>query len=155
MPLAELISPTTGGQDALDAMARLEALQSNLNGRNLPNNLEQLKKQVTYEKIDKLDKLKSTMLRRGRIVTRADVETFCFEMVGRKRLQHVSIKDGVGTDPRFNFGMTRLIDVLLTPTEEARVEDWSGTCQQLHHLLEKQSSSNIPFRVSLTANKAI
>ena len=115
----QLITPTTGGRDALDVTERLDAL-------------------------------KSTLLRRGRIVTRADVETYCHEIIGKKQLQKVEVKEGVGTDPRFNFGMSRFTDVWLTPSKEHLKEDWSATCEQMQTLLEKQSSSNVPFRVRLS-----
>lgn len=96
-----------------------------------------------------LNEMKSTLLSRGRIVTREDVKIFCKSFL-QDKLQEVVVQDGVGTDPRFNFGMTRLLDVILTPSKKSKKEDdWEGLCQQLQNLLEQKSTSSIPIRVGL------
>lgn len=95
-----------------------------------------------------LEALKSLLLSRGRIVTREDVKVFCKTFLADK-LATVEIKDGVGTDPRYDFGMTRLLEVNLTATKKAMKEDWEGICQQLQELLEQRSTSSIPIKVSL------
>ena len=60
------------------------------------------------------------------------------------------VQDGVGTDPRFNFGMTRLLDVVLTPSKKSfKEDDWEGICQQLQTLLEEKSTSSLPIQVRL------
>lgn len=97
---------------------------------------------------EQLSAMKNALLSRGRIVTREDVKIYCQSFLNNK-LEEVKVKDGVGTDPRFDFGMTRLLDVVLKPTREANKEDWEGICQQLQVLLEQKSTSSIPIRVSV------
>lgn len=97
---------------------------------------------------EQLYAMKSALLSRGRIVTREDVKIFCKEFLGEK-LSEVAVQDGVGTDPRYDFGMTRLLDVQLAPSATAEKEDWEGICQQLQMLLEQKSASSIPIRVTL------
>ncbi|MEM1119167.1 MAG: hypothetical protein AAGJ18_01880 [Bacteroidota bacterium] len=94
-----------------------------------------------------LDAMKSALLSRGRIVTREDVKIFCQSFLLDK-LMKVEVQDGVGTDIRFDFGMTRLLEVILTPTKKsAREDDWEGICQQVQTLLEENAASSIPIRV--------
>jgi len=98
-----------------------------------------------------LDAMKSALLSRGRIVTREDAKIFCKTLLLDK-LAKVEVKDGVGTDMRFDFGMTRLLDVILTPTKKSKKEDdWEGICQQVQIELEKKSASSIPIRVGYKA----
>jgi len=100
-----------------------------------------------------LEAMKSVLLSRERIVTREDVKVFCKTFLTDK-LVNVEVKDGVGTDPRFDFGMTRLLEVNLTASKKSLKEDWEGICQQVQVLLEQKSTSSIPIKVKLT-NKLI
>ena len=80
-------------------------------------------------------------------MTREDIKIFCKEFL-RDKLLEVEVRDGVGTDPRFNFGITRRLEVLLKTTRQSqRQEDWEAICQQLQTLIEEQSTSSIPIRV--------
>ena len=63
------------------------------------------------------------------------------------RLKSISVSDSVGIDPRFNFGMTRNLKVVLTPSAHAINEDWEGICTQLQILLEENSTASIPIVV--------
>ncbi len=101
------------------------------------------------EPTEQLDAMKLALMSRGRIVTREDVKIFCKELL-RERLSDVTVRDGVGTDPRFDFGMTRRLEVLFTPSAEAAGEDWEAICQQVQRLLEQKSSSNVPMHVQLS-----
>ncbi len=91
--------------------------------------------------------MKSALLSRGRIVTREDVKIFCKSFLHEK-ISEVDVKDGVGTDPRDDFGMTRILEVFLKPSKKYQREDWEGICQQLQVLLEQKSTSSIPIKVS-------
>ena len=95
-----------------------------------------------------LSAMKSALLSRGRIVTREDVKVFCKTFLNEK-LEEVKIKDGVGTDPRFDFGMTRILEVRLKPAPQSIKEDWEGICRQVQQLLEQKSTSSIPIKVGL------
>lgn len=100
---------------------------------------------------EQLDAMKSALLSRGRIVTREDVKAFCKEFL-RDKIAGIAVQDGVGLDPRLDFGMTRLLDVRLKPSQNAGKEDWEGICYQLQGLLEQKTASSIPIRVKLEGN---
>jgi len=96
-----------------------------------------------------LSAMKSALLSRGRIVTREDVKVFCKEFL-QDKLERIVVKDGVGTDPRYDFGMTRLLDIILIPAKKSkRQDDWEGLCHQVQILLEQKSTSSIPIRVQV------
>lgn len=97
---------------------------------------------------EQLQSMKEALLSRGRIVTREDIKVFCQSFLG-DQLQDVSVLDGVGPHPKFNFGMTRLLTVELVPNAQARQDDWEGICQQLQVLMEQKSASTIPLQVKL------
>ena len=101
--------------------------------------------------IEQLNAMKSALLSRGRIVTREDVKGFCRSFLSDK-IEDVVVTDSVGTDPRFNFGMTRMLKVELKPNVKFQKEDWSGICRQVQTLLEKKSTSSIPIIVQETAS---
>ncbi|HKL03615.1 MAG TPA: hypothetical protein VJ911_08065 [Cryomorphaceae bacterium] len=115
----------------------LELISTSSDGREPLNSIEQL------------DALKSTLLSRGRIVTREDVKGFCRSMLNDK-LKNVDVKDSVGVDPRFSFGMTRNLKVVLTPNKLTKNDDWEGICVQLQKLLEENSTASIPIIVELS-----
>lgn len=96
-----------------------------------------------------IDAMRSALLSRGRIVTREDVKAFCKDFL-KERLNTLHVNDGVGVDPRFDFGITRLLDVQLEPAAHTKGEDWDGICRQLQALLEQKSNSSIPIRVGLS-----
>ena len=114
----------------------LELISTTVDGRDPLNSAQEL------------SAMKSALLSRGRIVTREDVKVFCQSFLNDK-LAEVQVKDGVGTDPRFDFGMTRLLEVHLKPTKKAQKEDWEGICRQVQTLLEQNSTSSIPIKVRL------
>ncbi|HKL40399.1 MAG TPA: hypothetical protein VJ894_06955 [Cryomorphaceae bacterium] len=120
------------------AKGTLELITTTAEGREPLNSIEQL------------NALKSTLLSRGRIVTREDVKGFCRSMLNEK-LQSVEVKDSVGIDPRFNFGMTRNLKVLLTPSKQGKNADWDGICVQIQKLLEENSTASIPIIVELNS----
>lgn len=120
----------------------IELVTSTIDGRAPLNSTEQV------------DAMKSALLSRGKIVTREDVKAFCREFL-RDKISDLSVQDGVGTDPRYDFGMTRQLEVRLAPTQKAKKEDWEGICHQLQGLLEQRSTSTIPIRVMLETSESI
>lgn len=126
----------TSKQNASLESNSISLITSTADGRDPLNTTEQL-----YA-------MKSALLSRGRIVTREDVKIFCKEFL-QDKISKIMVQDGVGTDPRFDFGMTRLLDVILSPSAQASKEDWEGICQQVQTLLEQKSASSIPIRVRL------
>ena len=55
----------------------------------------------------------------------------------------------MGIDVRYDFGMTRILEVEIWPSPKAKKADWEGIGKQLQYLLEQKSSGNIPFHVKV------
>lgn len=114
----------------------LELVTSTVDGKNPLNQTEQLMA------------MKSALLGRDRIVTREDLKDFCKVHLGEK-IDEINVNETVGADPRYDFGMTRMIQVVLHPNKKFMNEDWEGICVQVQSLIEQKSSSNIPYQVKI------
>jgi hypothetical protein len=95
---------------------------------------------------ERLDAMKSTLLSRGRLVTREDVKVYCKTFL-RDKLASVEIQDGVGSVPGTSYGMTRILEVVLHPSKSGSKADWDGLCRQLQVMITKLSSAHIPNKV--------
>jgi hypothetical protein len=98
--------------------------------------------------LSRMETLRGMLLRRDRIVTKEDVKSFCREEL-REQILGVVVRSVIGQDPRFQFGMTRLTEVVLTPNPNVEVENWESVCNRLQLMLEEQSFSAVPFKVSI------
>jgi hypothetical protein len=96
--------------------------------------------------LSRMETLRGMLLRRDRIVTKEDVKSFCREEL-REQILGVVVRSVIGQDPRFQFGMTRLTEVVLTPNPNVEVENWESVCNRLQLMLEEQSFSAVPFKV--------
>lgn len=114
----------------------IELVTPTSDGKNALNQTEQLMA------------MKSTLLGRDRIVTREDLKDFCKVHLGSK-IDAIEVLETVGTDPRYDFGMTRMVQVVLHPNAKSMAEDWEGICAQVQSLVEQKSSSNIPYQVKI------
>jgi hypothetical protein len=100
------------------------------------------------DEISRMETLRGMLLRRDRIVTKEDVKSFCREEL-REQILGVVVRSTIGQDPRFQFGMTRMTEVVLTPNPNVEVENWESVCNRLQLMLEEQSFSAVPFKVSV------
>jgi hypothetical protein len=100
------------------------------------------------DELSRMETLRGMLLRRDRIVTKEDVKSFCREEL-RTQILGVVVRTVIGQDPRFQFGMTRLTEVVLTPNPNASVENWESVCNRLQWMLEEQSFSAVPFKVRI------
>jgi hypothetical protein len=98
--------------------------------------------------LSRLETLRGMLLRRDRIVTKEDVKSLCRAELGAQ-IMGVVVRSAIGQDPRFQFGMTRLTEVVLTPNPNQEVENWESVCQRLQLMLEEQSCSTVPFKVRI------
>ncbi len=99
-------------------------------------------------KEDKLNKLRRSLLSRGRIVTKEDVKALCYELFG-DQLKKVEVKKGVSLDYSPGRGMTRTLDILLylNAKEEIPSEDIWHKTESLKIKLKEESVNLIPYRV--------
>ena len=99
---------------------------------------------------EQLSAMKHVLLTRERIVTREDVKSFCQNHL-REDVLKVVVKDGVGSDPRYDFGLTRVLKVTLYPAPSSKSKDWDGIVTELGNLLENKSTLSIPIQVNYEA----
>lgn len=142
---------TSIGEDANDIPAKTRLICNSAHKSRFDNQSIELVSPTAdgknpLNRTEQLMAMKSTLLGRDRIVTREDLKDFCKVHLGDK-INEISITDTVGSDPRYDFGMTRMIQVMLHPSKNYIKEDWEGICLQVQTLIEQKSSSNIPYRI--------
>jgi hypothetical protein len=96
----------------------------------------------------RLEHLRGLLLRRDRLATQADIQSFCKQELGNQILQ-VKVSSSIGLDPTLGNCMTRLTEVILTPNPIAKVENWEAVCLALQESLAAQTYSTVPFKVIL------
>lgn len=98
----------------------------------------------------KIDSYREALLTRGRIVTFADIKTFCqnhfkFTITG------VEIRKGTKIDTSTNKGFVRTIDIILernlTPDSTITDFEWQYLCDNMLYKLDKVSSNIYPYRL--------
>lgn len=125
--LLSLVSPPEGGRAALNSSQQLVAMKGTL----LSNRRVAMKDMV---------------LSRVRIVTREDVKVFCEHFL-EGDAKSIEVVDSVGIDPRYDFGMTRILEVRIQASTRGQKADWEGVSKQLQHLLQQKSTTSIPIQV--------
>jgi hypothetical protein len=86
------------------------------------------------------------------MVTAEDIKSTCFAELGDK-ISGVEVKKGVMMNPRPDKGLTRTLEVHLTPAPNFRAtqEEWGGLCKDLQAFLNQKSSAiSLPLRVVLS-----
>jgi hypothetical protein len=99
---------------------------------------------------ENLPAFRQALLTRGRVVTAEDIKAVCYAELGDK-LKSVSIGKGLSAGTLKTQGLTRTIDVLLTPNpaHPFLVDQWDEYCHRLKHLIEQQTFAAMPYRVML------
>lgn len=99
-------------------------------------------------KEDKLNKLRRSLLSKGRIVTGEDIKALCFEHFGTE-LSAVEIKKGVHLDPSPEKGLVRSLDIYLTLDKQSKfsASDLEQKTDELKIALRQGSINLLPFRV--------
>jgi hypothetical protein len=99
-------------------------------------------------KEEKLNKLRRTLLSKGRIVTMEDIKALCFEHFGSE-LSEVEIKKGVHLDPSPEKGLVRSLDIYLTLDKQNKFteEDLEQKTDELRIRLKQESINLLPYRV--------
>jgi hypothetical protein len=99
-------------------------------------------------KEEKLNKLRRTLLSKGRIVTAEDIKALCFEHFGSE-LSEVEIKKGVHLDPSPEKGLVRSLDIYLTLDKQNKFteDDLEQKTDELRIRLKQESINLLPYRV--------
>ncbi len=99
-------------------------------------------------KEDKLNRLRRTLLSKGRVVTNEDIEELCFEHFGTD-LSDINIKKGVRIDPSAVKGLIRSIDIYLTLNKQTKLteSELEQKTDELIIRLKKESTNLLPFRI--------
>jgi hypothetical protein len=99
-------------------------------------------------KEEKLNKLRRTLLSKGRIVTMEDIKALCFELFGSKLLD-VQIKKGVHLDPSPEKGLVRSLDIYLKIDRKININDpdLEQKTDELKVRLKQESINLLPFRI--------
>ncbi len=97
---------------------------------------------------DKMDKLRRTLLSRGRVVTPEDIKALCFEHFGSDLLK-VEIRKGVRPDPSPSKGFIRSVDICLTLNNLKEFSDaeLAQKTEGLKVRLKQESLNLLPYRV--------
>lgn len=97
---------------------------------------------------ENLPLFRQALLTRGRIVTVEDIKAVCFAELGDK-LSAVRVTKGVAPGATKTQGLSRTIDVVLTPNpaQPTTAEQWDDYSYRLKHLIEQQSFASLPYRV--------
>lgn len=90
------------------------------------------------------------IMTRNRIITREDIRNFCFYELG-DRVTEVSVERGFEMSAHSKEAFKRTIDVVLTPSEIAILDDkeWQLLCEQLKSKLQTRSGMSDYYRIIL------
>lgn len=98
----------------------------------------------------KIDSYREALLTRGRIVTFADIKTFCQNHF-KFTIKGIEIKKGTKIDSSTNKGFVRTIDIILERNlaTEYQISDfeWQYLCDNMLYKLDKYSSNIYPYRL--------
>ena len=98
---------------------------------------------------EKLNVFKGCLISKGQVNTIQDLKTFCLQHLPNK-VKKIEIKKGVSSGVSNKSGLTRTIDILITPKEkEIKYEEWVFVFEDLKIKLEDVSFNIFPFRFIL------
>ncbi len=97
---------------------------------------------------DKLNKLRRSLLSRGRIVTSEDIKALCFEVFGSD-LHKVEVQKGVRLEAAREKGLSRTLDIHLTFREDVSIpeDELHYKTETLKIRLKNESVNLLPYRV--------
>lgn len=143
----------TSGEDANDLKigTKLEGINTNDFDQNtimlINTSVGGKSRSSTQEKIVSYREALQT---RGRVVTFADIKTFCLNHF-KFTISHIEIKKGTKVDSSTNKGFVRTIDIILEKNKNVEYEvsefEWKYLCDNLLYKLDKVSSNVYPYRL--------
>jgi hypothetical protein len=112
---------------------------SSSGGRDLPSEQE------------KIYSFRSSLLSRDRIVTKQDIINACYDELGNS-IQKISVEKAYAISSGNTFGVTRIINVLLTLNDpKFNLNEWEKICDDLSKVLTQRSSLFIPICVQVSS----
>lgn len=101
-----------------------------------------------HAEIARLQEFKSALITRNRIVTKADIRTFCFSELG-EALAEVEVKPGVAVGNAPTAGLIRTLEVWLSPADSSDRYRWDFLRRQLEQQLNHQAAAMVPIHVKV------
>ncbi|WP_128332069.1 type VI secretion system baseplate subunit TssF [Apibacter sp. HY039] len=99
---------------------------------------------------EKITSYREALLTRGRVVTFADIKTFCLNHF-KFTISGIEIRKGTKIDSSTNKGFVRTIDIILEKNVNAEYQvsdfEWQYLCDNLLHKLDHVSSNVYPYRL--------
>ncbi|MDR2122656.1 MAG: type VI secretion system baseplate subunit TssF [Flavobacteriaceae bacterium] len=96
---------------------------------------------------DKITSYREALLGKGRVVTFADIKTFCLNHFGES-VSKLKIDKGTKVDSSPNKGFVRTIDIKVTRNKDFCTDlQWQYLCDNLLHKLNRVSSNVYPYRL--------
>ena len=99
---------------------------------------------------ERINAFRYGLITRNRIVTKDDIISFCRYELGN-RVQKVDVGKGVQMSAHPAQGFYKTIDVILTPSQQAKLDaqEWQSLCDQLLSKLQSRSGMSNHYRVLL------
>lgn len=99
---------------------------------------------------EKILSYREALLSHGRIVTFADIKTFCLKHFGHT-ISKIEVSKGTKIDTSLKTGFVRTIDIKVDKNTESDIEfsdnEWNYLCDNLMHKLDQVSSNIYPYRL--------
>lgn len=99
---------------------------------------------------EKILSYREALLSHGRIVTFADIKTFCLKHFGHT-ISKIEVDKGTKIDPSLNTGFVRTIDIKVYKNTDEDIQfsdnEWNYLCDNLMHKLDQVSSNIYPYRL--------
>lgn len=96
---------------------------------------------------DGLKDFRSALTNRDRIVTKADIHSFCDQEVG-DHVKNIAIGTKFKIDPKKNSSFKKVIEITLTPNRKKHsVEEWNSMIFSLKAKIESRSSHVFPIDI--------
>lgn len=99
---------------------------------------------------EKILSYRQALLSHGRVVTFADIKTFCLKHFGHT-ISAIEVNKGTKTDPSLKTGFVRTIDIKVQKNNDGEIpfsdNEWNYLCDNLMHKLDQVSSNIYPYRL--------
>lgn len=104
---------------------------------------------------EKLYTFRSNLLSRDRLVTKEDIKAACYAELG-DAISHVEINKGYFNAPSTKQGLTRILEVWLTPNngEDLTEDEWKKIAEELSVGLQQRCSIFLPVKVMVVSKVA-
>ena len=97
---------------------------------------------------EKITAFKRSILTHDRIVTRQDIEMFCYHEIGNM-IGKIEIKKGWKASMHHKQSFLRILEILITPKNKQHIseQEWQSLATELQHKIESTSNGLMPVQV--------